>query len=238
MSTAPRPIHRRRGSLHGHPTLIAATALALAAILLALLVDRVFFAGGTGASTAATQSRVVPSFTGLNLVGANNVVVHVGRRQSVTVHADKKLLGRITTQVQSGSLVVGNTRGNFSSKTPMFVVVNVPRLDAVSLEGAGNITVAGISSQSLTASIPGSGNIDAAGTTTRLDVALSGSGTARLSGLTARDASASLSGDGSIMLTATHSLTATLSGTGAILYGGNPAKVTRTVTGTGDVMAG
>ena len=45
-------------------------------------------------------------------------------------------------------------------------------------------------------------------------------------------------GDGSIMLTATRSLTATISGTGTVLYGGNPPRVTRTVTGSGTISAG
>ena len=66
---------------------------------------------------------------------------------------------------------------------------------------------------------------------------ISGEGTALLRQLIARDASAALSGDGSIMLTATHSLTASISGTGTILYGGNPPHVTQSVTGSGTISA-
>ena len=47
-----------------------------------------------------------------------------------------------------------------------------------------------------------------------------------------------MSGDGSIMLTATHSLTARVSGRGTVLYGGNPPNVTQTVTGSGTITAG
>ena len=43
---------------------------------------------------------------------------------------------------------------------------------------------------------------------------------------------------GSITLTATRSLTARVSGSGTILYGGNPAHVTPTVTGTGTISPG
>jgi hypothetical protein len=119
----------------------------------------------------------------------------------------------------------------------MFVAVSVPALDSLRLQGAGNLSVTGIDSRSLAVAVPGSGNIEAAGTATKLEVTIGGAGTALLRGLTARDASAEISGDGSIMLTATRSLTATVSGSGTILYGGGPAAVTQSVTGSGAITA-
>jgi hypothetical protein len=97
--------------------------------------------------------------------------------------------------------------------------------------------VTGIDSRNLTVSLPGSGNIDATGATTKLAVTISGEGTALLRRLITRDAKASLSGDGSIMLTATNRLSATVSGSGTIIYGGNPAHVTQKVTGSGTISA-
>jgi hypothetical protein len=242
MSTAPTPIHRRRGLGHLQPKLTAFAALLLAAILVALLVDRIFFnsssPAGAGSGVAATQARSVPSFTGVDLAGENNVIVHVGASQSVIVHADSNLLGRVTTRVRAGSLVIGTTPGNLSAKTPMFVSVSVPSVDALTLQGDGNITATGINSRRLTVILSGSGNIHATGTTTRLDVTISGEGTALLGQLLARDAKAALSGDGSITLTATHSLKASVSGTGTILYSGNPPHVTTTVSGTGTITPG
>jgi len=117
----------------------------------------------------------------------------------------------------------------------MFVAVSVPSLDALTVQGSGNISVTGINSPSLTVRLPGSGTIHAAGTTTRLDVAIGGSGTALLSRLIAHDATASINGSGSIALTATHSLDASISGSGTIFYTGNPAQVTRSVTGSGTI---
>ena len=55
--------------------------------------------------------------------------------------------------------------------------------------------------------------------------------------LIARNAKAALAGDGSIMLTATHRLTARVSGSGTILYGGNPPHVNQKVTGSGTISA-
>jgi hypothetical protein len=222
---------------------VALGALLLTAILFALLVDRIFFPSsssprGTGSGVAATQTRSLPPFTAVELAGENNVIVRVGPRQSVVVHADTNLLRRVTTRVRSGRLVIGTTRGNFSAKSPMFVEVRLPSLKSLRLQGAGNIAVTGVNSPRLSVELPGSGNIDAGGTTTTLDVSISGEGTALLRQLIARDANAALTGDGTIMLTATHSLIARVSGSGTVLYGGNPLHLTRAVTGSGAISAG
>ena len=243
MSTGHTTIHPRRGLRRLGSALLALGAALLVAILIALLVDRIFFdssssPAGTGSGVAATQARSLPPFTGVELAGDNNVIVHVGATRSVVVHADSNLLGRVTTRVRSGRLVIGTTPGNLAAKAPMFVTVSVPSLDRLRLQGAGNISVTGINSRKLTVALPGSGNIDATGTATRLDVTISGEGTAVLRQLIARDAKALLGGDGTIMLTATHSLTARVSGSGTVLYGGNPAHVTQRVTGSGTISPG
>jgi len=209
---------------------------------MALLVDRIFFhdttsPAGTGSGVAATQARSLPPFTGVDLAGGNNVVVEVGGKQAVVVHADRNLLRRVTTRVRAGRLVIGTTPGNLNARSPMFVTVNVPSLDAVSIEGAGNIAVTGIHSRALSVALPGSGNIDVTGSTTKLDVTIGGAGTTMLRGLVARDAKAVIEGDGTISLTATHSLTARVSGSGTVMYGGNPPHVTQSVTGSGAISA-
>ncbi len=243
MSTGHTTLHRPRRAGGPHRALMALGALLLTAILMALLVDRVFFRdtstpAGTGSGDAATQARSLPPFTGVALAGANNVVVEVGGKQSVVVHADRNLLRRVTTRVRSGRLVVGTTPGNLNAKSPMFVTVSVPSLDAVSLQGAGNIAVTGIHSRALSVLMPGSGNVDVTGATTKLDVTIAGAGTAMLRGLIARDAKAAIDGEGSIMLTATHSLKARVAGSGTVLYGGNPSHVTQRVTGSGTISGG
>jgi hypothetical protein len=180
----------------------------------------------------------LPAFTGVDLAGENNFIVEVGEKQSVVVHADSNLLGRVTTRVRSGRLVIGTTPGNLSARSPMFVSVSLPSLDRLSLGGEGNISVTGIDSRKLTVELRGSGNIDAGGTATGLDVTISGEGTALLRQLVARDVRATLGGDGTIMLTATNRLTARVSGTGTILYSGNPVHVAPRVSGTGTISPG
>jgi len=190
-----------------------------------------------GSGIAATQTRAVAGFSRLDLAGSSKVTVVAGGRQSVVVHADSNLLGRVTTRVAGGTLLIGTT-GSFTTRTPMSVDITVPALAAVTLSGSGQLSVVRISTPVLTVSLPGSGALDVSGTVTRLDVTLGGSGQAQLSQLAARDVRAVLTGSGLIRVTATTSLDAAVPGTGAIIYGGNPPHLTTSITGTGAVLRG
>ncbi|HXZ72273.1 MAG TPA: head GIN domain-containing protein [Streptosporangiaceae bacterium] len=192
--------------------------------------------GVQGSGVAATQSRLLPTFSSLDLAGSNNVTVAIGGRQSVVVHADSNLIRYVTTRVAAGTLVIGTT-GSFTTRSPMSVEVSVPSLAAVTLSGSGKISLTGIDAPRLTVMLPGSGRVYAAGTVTQLDVNLGGSGLAQLDSLAARDVHAVVAGSGLIRVTATGSLNAAVTGSGAIIYGGNP-QVTSSVTGSGTVTRG
>jgi putative autotransporter adhesin-like protein len=192
--------------------------------------------GLAGSGTAAAQTRHLGAFSGVDLAGSSNVTVHAGGRQSVVVHADDNLLGQVTTQVRARTLVIG-TRGSFTTNSPMRVEISVPSLEAVTLSGSGSgaITAGNIQGPRLSVSLSGSGVVRASGTVTRLDVSLGGSGDAQLDQLVARDVHAVLAGSGRILTHATNTLQASVPGSGTIVYSGNPAHVTRSITGSGAI---
>jgi hypothetical protein len=244
MTLAPTPLHSRHAPHRLPLALGAVLVLALIAIAVVLLTRYDVFGGSSssnsvqGSGVAATQTRGLERFSSVELAGSNNVVVHVGVKQSVVVHADDNLLRHVTTQVHAGNLIIGNTSGSFTTKSPMSVEVSVPSLKALTLIGIGVISTTGIKTSSLTVRLSGSGVLRASGSVTRLDVSLGGSGDAQLEQLAARDAHAVVSGSGRILVRATNSLDAAVPGSGAIIYRGNPAHVTTNVTGNGAVTAG
>jgi hypothetical protein len=73
------------------------------------------------------------------------------------------------------------------------------------------------------------------GNTGELSVALEGSSEIRARDLHAGQVQVSISGAGSAEVYASETLAAEISGVGDIRYGGQPAKVVRTITGWGTV---
>jgi hypothetical protein len=185
-----------------------------------------------GSGVAATQTRSLASFSGVELAGSNTVTIRAGSTQSIVVHADDNLLGRVTTGVRGGSLVIGNS-GSYKTESPMSVEITVPSLETLTLSGSGTVTADAVRSQQLRVTLSGSGVVRASGAVTRLDVSLDGSGDVQLEDLVARDAKAVLNTSGRILVSATNSLEASVRGSGVIVYGGNPAHVTTSVTGSG-----
>ena len=191
--------------------------------------------GLAGSGALASERRSVPPFTAVTLAGANSVAVNVGGRRSVVVHGDDNLVPHVTTAVRGGALVIGADH-SFRTRAPMSVEVTAPALDAVKLLGSGELTVAGVHAATFTAALPGSGTLRVTGTTVRLDARLTGSGVLSLEGLVARNATAVVAGTGRLAVHATRSLDARVSGTGEIVYRGDPASVSMHVRGTGAVM--
>jgi hypothetical protein len=240
MTVAPTPVHPGREQHRSRWVLVAILAFLLGGLAVALLYQFDVFGGSSSSTTvgsgvAATQARDLAAFDSVELAGGNNVVIRVGEKQSVVVKADDNLLDRVTTEVQSRKLVIANTPGSLTTKSPMSVEVNVPTLTALTLTGSGNIVVDGVEAESLELTLPGSGTLTGSGTATRLDVTVGGSGTVQFTGLVATDVRALVSGSGSIFITATKTLDASVSGSGAILYAGNPQEITQNVTGTGAI---
>ena len=236
---SPAPISHRH--VPHRLVLVSLCVLLAAAVAIAIVLAVRDNGGGTASSTGvkgsgvpAVQTRALPAFTAVDLAGANNVTVHVGGTQAVTVHGDDNLIRYVTTTVQDGTLAIGQSRG-FSTKSPMRVEVSVPALDAVTLSGAGVLRVDGVKAGHFSVRAPGSGVLNATGTTTTLDATLSGIGDVRLDDLKARDATATVSGSGRIQVNASHSLDATVSGVGSIVYTGAPTELTKNVTGTGAI---
>ena len=229
--------HRTKPQVAAFITLLILAAIGVVLLARDVLPGSSRSSGVQGSGAAATSTRALANFSGIDLAGSNNVTVVAGARQSVVVHADTNLLSHVTTQVRAGTLIIGDV-GSFSARSPMYVEVSVPSLAALELSGSGTITVTGISASQLAVTLPGSGDIDASGSVTRLNVSIDGSGNAQLSGLVARNVDAVVSGSGTIFVTATQSLDAKVPGSGAVLYGGNPPQVTTSITGSGAVTPG
>jgi hypothetical protein len=215
--------------------LILAVALGAGAVVLLVQRGGSSPSGTKGSGVPSTQARDLPAFDRVDLAGSNDVMVHVGGKQLVVVEADDNLLDRVTTRVRTSTLVIANTPGSFTTRSPMRVDVTVPSLSGLTLSGSGNVVVSGVRADRFDVSLSGSGTLTGSGAATRLDVTVPGSGSVEFIPLAAQTVRAAVSGSGSIFVTATERLDASVSGSGAILYAGHPTAVTKNVTGSGAI---
>ena len=242
MTTAPTPLDSGQRARHGNRYMLVAI---LALVLVGVTIGIAYAIASNSSSSSNTvhgsgvqvnESRTVPAFSSVDLAGSNNVVIRVGEEQSVQVYGDDNLIDRTTTDVDAATLVIGSKPGSYSTNSPVRVEVSVPSLSELTLSGSGMVMVSGVDGPQLTVTISGSGVVRASGTTEQLHVTVSGSGQAELGGVEASAVHAVVSGSGEIVVTATSSLDASVPGSGSIVYGGNPSDVTKSVTGSGEII--
>jgi hypothetical protein len=207
-----------------------------------------------------TEKRSVGSYDEVNLSGFFDVILEKDTEGNLTVEAESNLLDYITTVVEKGALKISTKKG-FSLRTSkrMQIKITVPfeDLDKVALSGSGDIVgkdlikaknfkayISGSGDVSLTieakdieTALSGSGDITLSGTTDKLTAKVSGSGDVSCYDLKANDVEAKVNGSGDLEVYASKSLYARVSGSGDIDYKGNPAKVDKKTSGSGDVTA-
>ncbi len=219
-------MHRR--ILVGLAVLVLAT---LACSALSLDMNRV-----VGSGHVISESRTVAEFTAVELQGSADVTVVPGSKQSVVVEADDNIVPLIETTVNNGTLVIG-TRPSTSFSTPnrVQVTVTMNNPNHVALSGSGSLNVSGVTGPDITVDLAGSGEITVTGTADRVTINLPGSGNVDCDGLKARSAKVTLMGSGTILVYASESLDANILGSGTIRYSGNPAQVTKQISGSGTI---
>ncbi|CAD5375247.1 conserved exported hypothetical protein [Rubrivivax sp. A210] len=213
---------------------------------------------GLPAAHAATEARTLPPFQAVALAGSIDLEVSQGETQAVQVQADDKLLPDVETVVANGrhgaTLEVRLKPGLrwFSGRVRVSLVL--PRLQALSsngsgdirlaafetpalhiaLAGSGNVRLAGLRTEALEIAIAGAGDVSGSGRATRLKVGISGSGDVRLAELAADEVAVKIAGAGDVAVNAQQRLDVRISGSGDVSYTG-AAVVSQSIAGSGRI---
>ena len=209
--------------------------------------------GLQGSGRQASEQRDVAAFERIDVVGQTTVTVASGE-PSVTVRGDDNLLAHVVTRVEDGTLLIDERR-SVDPRTELVVEVTTPQLSGASLQGSGDLTVrdvagetftavldgsgdlevAGLTGEAFTAELGGSGSLRASGQVQQVDLSLSGSGSAELQGLAALRATVDVDGSGDALVSVSETLDASSSGSGDVIYTGDPQNVQEDVSGSGDI---
>jgi hypothetical protein len=186
-----------------------------------------------GAGPVITQHRSLPPFNRVSARGRYEIAIHSGVPQSVAVAAQRNVAGIIETTVSDGTLVISERR-RVTTREKTVVTLDVPRLDAVSLEGEVDATVSGVRETSLALTSNGAGSFTATGSVQKLTLTSRGAGSAHLDGLQTSEATVQMFGAGDVELSVRDSLNVEIFGAGSVTYHGSP-HVQKTIRGAGTV---
>ncbi len=155
------------------------------------------------------------------------------------LEGDKQRMGYVDIAIVEGVLIVKERPAHVAVMMgKVTVIVHAPRIEAVTLNGSGNAELRGNFGDALSLVVDGAGNVDVAGEAATLQTTINGSGNIKAGDLQSENASVTINGSGRVELTVTRSLHATITGTGAIVYYGDPASVEKQVMGAGSITAG
>lgn len=187
-----------------------------------------------GSGVAATESRNVSEFRGIDVGGVFQVEVTAGKDYGVVVEGDDNLLQYVKTEVSGGVLKISSTE-RLKSSTPLRIRVSAPEIESIDGSGACKISVAGLKSSELRVDTSGASKINLAGETESLTIDVSGASNINAENLKAENATVDASGASKVEVFVTSKLVSEASGASKISYTGNPTSVTKDTSGAAKV---
>lgn len=208
-----------------------------------------------GSGVKVEKARALGAFTRLRIDGPFDVKLTQAASDQATVVADDNIEPMVETVVEGDALVIRMKRdGGFTTRSAPLVRVEARTLQAIHVNGSGDLTVERFKADALSVQVIGSGDIHFGLVEVKdLSVGISGSGDVRLAGradqqswnvsgsgdvdaraLSGRSAKASLSGSGDVSLGVTEQLDVQLSGSGDLSYAGRP-QLRQSVSGSGEI---
>lgn len=210
---------------------------------------------------AADRSFSVTSFSRVRVVGPVTVEIVTGGSPNARAQGDRIGIDRLRIETSGDTLMIGIDRNTWVGDSPeganmrAVVYIAAPRIEALSVIGAGDISIdrvtgarfglivtgagrakiARIDVDQLTVGINGVGSATLAGKAKQARIRSQGEGEIDAAALAADDADVSLIGAGEIRLTANRSARNVLKGSGRIVIEGSPS-CTGANEGSGEVI--
>jgi hypothetical protein len=199
------------------------------------------------------ERRDVRDFHAVSLQGVGTLVITQGDTESLTIEAEPRVLNRIETVVEGGTLMIRPDR-SFDTDEPITYRLGAKELDTIELAGAGrveaaqlaadqlrllaggagSVSIADLTATTLDVTLAGTVQVELAGTVENQTVSVSGTGQYNAADLGSRVAGVTVDGTGKATVRASDSLDAQVSGVGSVEYIGDPS-LTESVSGVGSV---
>jgi hypothetical protein len=214
-----------------------------------------------GSGKAAEDRRAAEGFTAVEVGGALEADVVVGRPFSVVVAGDDNLVPLVRTEVSDGRLVVRmKDRVNAQPKAGLSVTVHLPRLERAEASGASTVTVTGtvtgagaaaalalgasgasklsaadVAGDAVDVEASGASQVKVAGTSTQLRAEVSGASQLEARALAVRTAALDVSGASGAEVTGHDAVSGSASGASNVKVWGSPSRLAVSTSGASSV---
>jgi predicted ester cyclase len=199
------------------------------------------------------EARDVSGFNRVSLQGVGTLVIEQGDTETLTIDAEERVLRRIETVVQNGTLIIRPDRG-FRTKEEIVYSLTVVDLTGIELSGAGQVQMQRLETDDFTLNVSGAGSvvienliaetlgveasgnasITLGGTVDSQTVTFGQAGTYDAANLESRVATVSVDGAAKAIVNVSETLDASASGASSIAYFGDPA-LSESTSGVGSV---
>lgn len=209
-----------------------------------------------GSGDIVEEGREVSNFDRVALDGVGEVILTQGDSYSLVVEAEDNLMEYIKTSVRGDELIINiKSRRPILPSRPIKFYVTTPNLEAVSVDGAGTVTIDELNTGSLELDINGSGHVtideldadsvlvgidgvgdlDLTGTADALKININGSGNFNGRSLESQSASVNIDGLGNATINVENNLEVDVNGAGQVVYYGDPT-LSKNINGVGRVV--
>jgi hypothetical protein len=191
-----------------------------------------------GSGVAASETRAMSPFTGVDLAGVGKLVLKVGdgANYAVKITADDNLLALVETKVTGDTLTIHlKDSVSLTNSVGFTYEVTAPKIEKIESSGAASIDGSGFNGGKLAVDVSGVGSVKLAGRVEEFRADLSGAGSLNTTSLVAEDVRVDLSGVGSADVRADRRIRANVSGLGSITWEGSATDVKTDVSGLGSV---
>jgi hypothetical protein len=205
-----------------------------------------------------SQERIHSDFSKIALGMAADLYVTQGEEYAVSIEASNNLMEIIETKVSGTTLVIDLKRGKcIKNNYDVKVYITLPDLQTLSISGSGDVFIPNklitddlkldisgsgsleldsLEANDLSTTISGSGDlyITAIDTIESQTIKISGSGEIHTFDVPAKDVSIRVSGSGECEVFAIETLEVDISGSGDVIYKGNPV-IDQRISGSGSI---
>lgn len=210
-----------------------------------------------GNGKVTTETRKVSDYHRIHASGSFTVHLVEGTEGHIQIKGESNILPLVVVEVKGNTLHL-STKHNRSIqyKKPLVITVPVQEIGAVVLQGSGEIITKtklatdilevqlsgsgdmeiDVEASRVLASVKGSGDVDLNGIATILSASVTGSGDLSAFGLDSENTEVTVTGSGDAEVLARSIFVGTVTGSGDILYGGNPEKETIRLQGSGSIQ--